>query len=175
MQLNIYKEKFNEFFNSETIHRQLKESVELIKKNKRIFFIGNGGSNSICSHMMEDFAKMLRYEAFAFTDPALITCFSNDYGYEFAIAEWLKVYYKEEDILVAISSSGNSMNINNAVDYAKTVNNNIITFTGFDSNNKLRPKGYINFYLNSTSYGIVECFHKVIIHSILDTIYEANK
>ena len=175
MQLTIYQNKFNEFFGSEKIHRQIEQAMEMIKGGNRIFFIGNGGSNSICSHMMEDFAKMLNYEAFAFSDPALITCFSNDYGYENAIAEWLRVYYKKEDILVAISSSGNSPNINNAVSYAETVNRKIITFTGFKPDNKLKNRGTINFYLNSESYGIVECFHKVIIHSILDTLHEANK
>lgn len=175
MQLTIYKEKFSEFFGSETIAKGVVDSVDLIKKHKRIFFIGNGGSNSICSHMMEDFAKMLHYESFAFSDAALITCFANDYGYENAMAEWLKVYYKKDDVLVAISSSGNSPNINNAVDFANTINHNVITFTGFKPDNKLRNKGVINFYLNSDRYGIVECFHKVIIHSILDTIYEERK
>lgn len=175
MLLTTYREKYIEFLNSKVIEEQMVQAVDLIKKHQRIFFIGNGGSNSICSHMMEDFAKMLCYEAFAFSDAPLITCFANDYGYDNAIAEWLKVYYKPNDILVAISSSGNSANINNAVDYANSVNKNIITFTGFKNDNKLRSKGQINFYLDSDSYGIVECFHKTIIHAILDTIYEERK
>ena len=125
--------------------------------------------------MMEDFAKILRYESFAFTDPALITCFSNDYGYDNAMVEWLKVYFKKDDLLVAISSSGNSPNVNKAADYVNEMNGNIITFTGFKSDNKLRKKGKINFYLDSESYGIVECYHLTIIHTILDCIYEKNK
>ncbi len=175
MQLNTYKQKFDEFFNSEQIKQEIQQAVGIIKQKRRIFFIGNGGSNAICSHMMEDFAKMLNYESFAFSDAALITCFSNDYGYENAMAEWLKVYYKPDDVLIAISSSGNSPNINNAVDYAVSVNKNVITLTGFKHDNKLRMKGSINFYLDSSSYGIVECFHAVIIHAILDTIYEEKK
>jgi D-sedoheptulose 7-phosphate isomerase len=175
MPLNIYREKFIEFLNSEEIRRQIDESVALIRKHKRIFFIGNGGSNAICSHLMEDFAKVLRYESFSFTDPALITCFSNDYGYDKAMVEWLKVYYKKDDVLVAISSSGNSANINNAVDYALSVNSNIITLTGFKKDNKLRSKGSVNFYLAAEVYGIVECFHQTILHVILDIIDEKNK
>lgn len=175
MLLNTYKEKFIEFLNSKTIDEQILESVKLIKSHKRIFFIGNGGSNSISSHLMEDFAKVLKYESFSFTDASLITCFSNDYGYEYAMVEWLKVYYKKDDLLVAISSSGNSSNINNAVDYANTVNKNVITLSGFKSDNKLINKGKINFYLNSTSYGIVECYHQTILHTILDIINEENK
>jgi D-sedoheptulose 7-phosphate isomerase len=172
--LNIYKEKFLEFLNSGLIDDQIHESVELLRKTKRVFFIGNGGSNAICSHMMEDFAKILKYEAFAFSDPALITCFSNDYGYENAMAEWLKVYFKPGDVLVAISSSGNSANINNAVDHVNSIQGDIITLSGFKIDNKLSKKGKINFYLNSTSFGIVECYHQTIIHSILDIIHEQN-
>lgn len=172
---NIYKQKFTEFLNSETIHGQIDESVTLISSCRRIFFIGNGGSNSICSHLMEDFAKVLKYESFSFTDAALITCFANDYGYENAMTEWLKVYYKPEDVLVAISSSGNSPNINNAVDYALKVNQNVVTLSGFKPDNKLRQKGRVNFYLDSDMYGIVECFHQTILHAILDTIHEKNK
>ncbi|MBA2611554.1 MAG: SIS domain-containing protein [Bacteroidetes bacterium] len=175
MLLNTYKEKFTEFLNSKVIDDQIQESVKMIKQHKRIFFIGNGGSNSICSHLMEDFAKVLKYESFAFTDPALITCFSNDYGYEKAMVEWLKVYYKKDDLLVAISSSGNSANINNAVDFANTVNKNVITLSGFKNDNKLVSKGKINFYLNSESYGIVECYHQTILHTILDIINEEHK
>lgn len=174
MLLNTYKEKFTEFLNSKVIDGQIAEAVSLIKNHKRIFFLGNGGSNSICSHLMEDFAKVLKYESFSFTDAALITCFSNDYGYENAMVEWLKVYYKPNDILVAISSSGNSANINNAVDYANSINKNVITLSGFKKDNPLVNKGKINFYLDSASYGIVECYHQTILHSILDIIHEGN-
>ena len=121
MPLITYKQKFTEFLNSAQLDAQILEAVQLIKRHRRIFFIGNGGSNSICSHMMEDFAKVLRYESFSFSDPALITCFANDYGYENAMVEWLKVYYKPDDLLVAVSSSGKSPNINKAVDYANSV------------------------------------------------------
>jgi D-sedoheptulose 7-phosphate isomerase len=171
---NTYKQKFTEFLNSTLIDSQIAEAVTLISQHKRIFFIGNGGSNSICSHLMEDFAKVLKYESFSFTDASLITCFANDYGYEQAMVEWLKVYYKPADILVAISSSGNSANINNAVDYVNSVNKNVITLTGFKSDNALCKKGKINFYLDSTSYGIVECYHQTILHAILDIIHEGK-
>jgi D-sedoheptulose 7-phosphate isomerase len=172
MLLNIYKEKYGEFFGSDELSAQIGEASAMIASHRRIFFIGNGGSNSICSHMMEDFAKVLKYESFAFSDPALITCFSNDYGYDNAIVEWLKVYYKPDDLLVAVSSSGNSPNIVKAAEYVNSVNRNLITLTGFKPDNRLRGLGRINFYLNASSYGIVECFHQTILHIILDTINE---
>ena len=72
------------------------------------------------------------------------------------------------DLLVAISSSGNSPNINNAVDLANSIGTDVITLSGFKTDNNLRGKGKSNFYIESDSYGIVECFHQVILHAMLD-------
>lgn len=165
-----YVDKFNEFFSSDELNKQMEEAVSLIKQKKRIFFLGNGGSNSICSHMMEDFGKMGRFRTYAFSDPALITCYANDYGYEKAMEEWLKLHMDPEDLLIAISSSGNSMNIRNAVGYANSMDADVITLSGFKPDNPLRSMGTLNIHLDATSYGIVESYHAVILHIILDTI-----
>lgn len=165
-----YVDSFNQFFSSPELEQQMEEAVNLIKSKKRIFFLGNGGSNSICSHMMEDFGKMGRFRTFAFSDPALITCYANDYGYEKAMEEWLKLHMDPEDLLIAISSSGNSMNIRNAADFANSIGADVITLSGFKPDNALRKMGKINFHLASESYGIVESYHAVILHIILDSI-----
>jgi D-sedoheptulose 7-phosphate isomerase len=171
MQLNLYKQGFNNYFNNTEVETQINESIELVKtKAKRIFFIGNGGSNSICSHMMEDYAKIARFPTFAFSDAALITCFANDYGYENAMAEWLKLHFTEGDMLIAISSSGESKNILNAVHQAQNKDGTVITFSGFKENNTLSQLGNINFHIPINSYGIVECYHQVILHIILDSL-----
>jgi D-sedoheptulose 7-phosphate isomerase len=168
MLIKKYNKVYNEYFESEEFNSEFKQSLDLLENKKKIFFIGNGGSNSICSHMMEDFAKIARFQTFSFSDAALITCFANDYGYELAMKEWLSIYLEKGDLLVAISSSGNSPNINNAVDFAAVKGADVITLSGFEQNNKLRGKGKANFYLDSSSYGIVECFHQVILHALLD-------
>jgi D-sedoheptulose 7-phosphate isomerase len=171
MQVNLYKDQFTHHFDSAVVQQLISESVELIdNKVKRIFFIGNGGSNAICSHMMEDFAKIAGYPTFSFSDASLITCFANDYGYERAMAEWLKIHFIAGDLLVAISSSGESKNIINAVDYVKSINGHVITLSGFKKENQLRKKGDINFHVDISNYGVVECFHQVIIHIILDSL-----
>ncbi|HTB32518.1 MAG TPA: SIS domain-containing protein, partial [Bacteroidia bacterium] len=139
-------------------------------QSKRIFFIGNGGSNSICSHMMEDFAKMGRFPTFSFSDAALITCYANDYGYENAMMEWLKIHFTDDDLLIAISSSGESKNILNAVEYVKSTQQKIITLSGFKKDNSLSRSGNLNIQLSVSNYGIVECFHQVILHIILDVV-----
>lgn len=170
MQLDIYKKTFESYFYSAEIKKQINEAVSLVKKSKRIFFIGNGGSNSICSHMMEDYAKIGKYPTFSFSDAALITCFANDYGYENAMVEWLKIHLTSGDLLVAISSSGKSANILNATDFVRSKKADIITLSGFKTNNSLSTKGNINFHIPVENFGIVECYHQVILHVILDSL-----
>jgi len=169
-----YQKEFKNYFESNIIQNNTLLSIELFNKlslnNSKVFFIGNGGSNSICSHMMEDFSKIKKLKTFSFSDPALITCFSNDYGYDNAITEWLKIYFDPNDILVSISSSGKSANIINATKYASSLSKNIITFSGFENNNPLSSLGIINFHIPINNYGIVECYHQVLLHIILDSI-----
>ena len=170
MQLALYKKTFADYFNDPAVEKQVASAVELVRPVKRIFFIGNGGSNAICSHMMEDYAKIAGYPTFAFSDAALITCFANDYGYENAMREWLKIHFSKDDLLVAISSSGNSMNIINAVDHARTAGGKIITLSGFKKENKLSGKGHVNFHIPVENFGVVECYHQVLLHIILDSL-----
>ena len=170
MQLSSYKKAFENYFSDPALDKQLADAVALVKSSKRIFFIGNGGSNAICSHMMEDYAKIAGYPTFAFSDAALITCYANDYGYENAMKEWLKIHFTSGDLLIAVSSSGNSMNIINACDHVASVNGNIISLSGFRPGNKLSSKGKINFHIPVENFGIVECYHQVILHIILDSL-----
>lgn len=172
MQLDIYKSVFDTYFSGKEIQDLLNSTKERVLKARQIFFVGNGGSNSICSHMMEDYAKIGGYRTFAFSDPAIITCFSNDFGYENAMKEWLKIYMDPGDLLFALSSSGKSKNILNAAAFAKERNATVISLTGFDDANPLRQLGAVNFYIPSNSYGIVECYHQVILHVLLDSLHE---
>jgi D-sedoheptulose 7-phosphate isomerase len=120
--------------------------------------------------MMEDYGKMGRFKTFSFSDAALITCYANDYGYEQAMAEYLKLHFEPGDMLIAISSSGNSKNITNAVQVAKDQGGKVITLSGFKPDNRLKQMGDLNFFLESNSYGIVECYHQVILHIVLDML-----
>lgn len=170
MQIDLYKNTFNRFFEDSQLKKGIKEAIEILKPAKRIIFIGNGGSNSICSHMMEDFMKLAGKQTLCFSDPALITCFANDYGYENAIAEWIGFSFQTGDVLVAISSSGESKNILNAVSKHKEKGGKVITLSGFEPNNSLSKKGDVNLNTPISNYGIVECFHQVVLHAILDEI-----
>lgn len=171
MQINSYIKYFDLFFRDPEMSRRIEEAVTLVRGVKRIFFLGNGGSNAICSHMMEDYGKIGGFRTFTFSDPALITCYANDYGYENAMMEWLKLHLDAGDLLIAVSSSGESKNIVNAARFASGNGAKLITLTGFKEGNTLSTTGDINFQLPVSNYGIVECYHQVILHIILDSLH----
>ncbi len=170
MQINLYKEKFTQYFNDPALAENIRKAIDVVSPCRRVLFIGNGGSNAICSHMMEDYMKIAKKQTLSFTDPALITCFANDYGYENALKEWIGFNFQEGDVLVAISSSGESKNILNGVNKHKELGGQVITLSGFSPENTLSQLGEVNFVIPEKNYGIVECFHQVILHAILDEL-----
>ena len=134
----------------------------------KIIFLGNGGSAAIASHMAIDYSKNGRLPAISFNDGAALTCLGNDLGYESVFSEQIKLHAKPDDLLVAISSSGASTNILNAVAEARIVDCKIITMSGFSEDNPLRHLGDVNWYVPSNEYGFVEITHLTLCHSFLD-------
>jgi D-sedoheptulose 7-phosphate isomerase len=139
---------------------------------QKIMFIGNGASAAISSHQATDFWKTGGMRAVAFNDASLLTCISNDFGYSHVFEKPIEMFGAKGDILVAISSSGQSENILRGVDAGKNGGCEIVTLSGFAPDNPLRAKGSLNFYVSSNSYGHVEVVHHAICHCILDTIIE---
>lgn len=137
-------------------------------RGNRIFFVGNGGSAGICSHMATDYSKNGGMRASAFNDGSVLTCLGNDYGYEHVFSKQLEWHAREGDVLVAISSSGKSRNILNAAEVARERGCQIFTFSGFGGDNPLRLLGDLNIYLASHVYGFVEIGHESILHGVLD-------
>src|SRR5829696_4210897 len=151
------------------------EYVHTIKSIQgKIIFIGNGGSAGIASHLAIDYAKNGEFPAMSFSDPSAMTCLSNDFGFEFVFSKQLEYIARREDMIVAISSSGQSLNIINAANTARWLGCELITFTGFDNDNPLKTMGNLNFHVNSHSYGFVEVAHLALGHAMLDFILEAR-
>ena len=144
------------------------------EKQKQLFFIGNGGSSAIASHMTADFMKNGGMITYSLYDNAVTTCMGNDYGYEYIFSKPMEFLVRDGDLVVAISSSGNSYNIINAIETAKAKKAETITFTGFDANNKARQFGDINVYVPSSKYGMVESIHNLILQQIVDMIMERD-
>lgn len=164
--------------NSILLYNAVSEIIRKVKKLKKsgnmLIFIGNGGSASIASHQAVDYWKNGGIPAIAFTDASLLTCISNDYGYEYVFEKPLNMFSKKGDVLIAMSSSGKSKNIINAVKSAKNRNLYIITMSGFSKSNLLRSYGDLNFYVPSNAYGHVEIIHLILCHAILDTYLNTN-
>ena len=133
-----------------------------------VFLIGNGGSAAIVSHISNDLLNVAKIRAFTLHESSLVTCISNDYGYENVYSKPLKTLAQANDLLIAVSSSGKSQNILNAADSIKRIGGKVITLSGFDSDNPLRKVGAVNFWLNSIDYGLIEVGHMFFLHCLSD-------
>ncbi len=149
--------------------------LEANNNNNKIMLVGNGGSATIADHLTIDFINAAGIRAVNFNDPALITCFSNDYGYENWVERALDCYANSGDVLVLISSSGQSKNMLVGARKAKSLGLDVITLTGFSSNNPLRGLGDINLWVDSNEYNIVEMTHHIWLLAAVDYIIMNNR
>tara|TARA_Y100001980_G_C14523444_1_gene298865 strand:+ start:58 stop:603 length:546 start_codon:yes stop_codon:yes gene_type:complete len=171
LDLQKYLNEYKNLIDSDDSSNKLKSLFNFLSKsNKNIFVFGNGGSAAIADHFAVDMTKNANKRTFSLNTSPLITCLSNDYGYELWMQKALEMYAQSGDIVFLISSSGNSKNVINACKYANSKNMTTITFTGFDSDNPLKKNGSINFWVNSKSYNIVENIHQIWILSLVDLI-----
>ncbi len=156
----------------------IKRLVEIFKskkkEGKKVFFIGNGGSAAIASHMTADFMKNGGINTFSLYDNAVMTCMGNDFGYEYMFSKPLEFMAKKGDLLVTISSSGNSPNIIEAIRIARQEACDIITLTGFKDTNQAKKLGDFNVYVPCSSYGMIETIHNLILQQVVDHILEQD-
>ena len=162
-------------FNSDEIKKKLinlKKIFITTKKNrKKILIFGNGGSAAIASHFSVDLTKNAKIRCTNYNEPDLITCFSNDFGYERWVEMAIKYYGNKGDILIVISSSGKSKNMINACIAARKKKfSKIITLTGHLVNNPVKKLGDINLWVNSKAYNYVENIHQFWLLSLVDLV-----
>lgn len=180
---NLIKNYNNNFLKLLTIDKNLSFKLikfyslcRLVKKNKKkIIIVGNGGSAAIASHFSVDMTKNGNIRTINFNESDLLTCFANDYGYENWVKKALDFYLDSGDLIILISSSGNSKNMINAAKYLMNKKNFLITFTGFNGKNKLSKFGKLNFTVNSKSYNFIENIHQYWLLLTVDLINKQNK
>ena len=144
---------------------------ETNKKGKKTMIFGNGGSAAIASHFSVDMTKNARVRCTNYNESDLLTCFSNDFGYEHWVEKSIEYYADTGDALILISAGGNSANMVNGAKKAREKNlDKIITFTGNDKNNSLSKLGDINFWVNSKAYNHIENVHQILLLSLVDLI-----
>ncbi len=135
---------------------------------------GNGGSAAIASHLSIDLTKAANIRSVNFNESSLITCFANDYGYDKWLEKAIGFYADKGDVVILISSSGQSSNIINAAKKALSMNLSLITFSGFSENNKLNKLGGLSFWVDSSNYNVVETVHQTWLLSIVEYLIDSD-
>ena len=178
----ILKNYFNDYFNelntcvNEQTQRDLKKITNFLlikyKKKKNIFVCGNGGSAAIANHFECDHKKILsetkkinpRIISLCSNNP-LITAIANDFSYDQVFKKQLQYLSNNDDVLITISSSGNSDNIIEAIKFAKKKSIKVISFTGFNGG-RSKVTCDMNLHVNSNNYGIIENLHHAYMNII---------
>ena len=140
------------------------------RKKGKILIFGNGGSAAIASHVSVDLTKNAKIRSVNFNESDLITCFSNDYGYERWIEKAVDFYADKNDTLVLISSSGKSKNMINACKAARRKKIKVISLTGHIKNNPLSKIADLSLWIDSKAYNFVENTHQIWLLTVCDLL-----
>lgn len=141
-----------------------------VASGRSIYWIGNGGSAAMVSHLSQDVLNKCGIRSFAFNDPALLTCMANDFGYEEVFKRPLAATARTGDLLIAVSSSGNSENVVAAAAASRDLGMRLATFSAFSPDNRLRAlPADLSFHVPTKNYGHAELAHEALIHSVVDS------
>lgn len=170
-----YFKELNGSFNADTRKNLNKIILFLEKKYKKknnIYICGNGGSAAIANHFECDHKKILSDTKkinpqiiSLCSNSALMTAISNDISYNYIFKKQLEYLFKKNDVLITISSSGNSNNIIEVIKFAKKNKIKVISFTGFDGGKSKKLCDY-NLHVNSNNYGVIENLHHAYMNII---------
>ena len=155
--------------------QKINEQIKITSKKNKIYCIGNGGSSSIANHFVCDLVKGYNYEKkfnliSLSNNIEIITAISNDISYEEIFSFQLSKYGVKNDLLIAISSSGNSKNIIKAMKIAKKIGIKTISLTGFNGG-QAKKLADININVSSKNYGVIEDTHSFIMHSVTQILH----
>lgn len=161
----------------EAINDAMNLMMKAYEARKKIYIFGNGGSSATASHYQNDFNKGIseyvekKFNFVCLNDNmATIMAIANDIGFEEVFRFQLKNKLEEGDIIIAISGSGNSKNVINAVEYAKSQGNQVIGMTGFNGG-KLKQLSDISLHADINSMQVTEDIHMIFDHMIMSIFY----
>ena len=138
--------------------------------HERIIILGNGGSNSVASHISQDYMKFHYKKVSILSDPSMITMLTNDFTYDLAYQKFLEYYVEKDTLVIIMSSGGESTNMLNCLEWCENNNVNYGVLTGFKKDNTIRYKAthaQFNYHIASDSYGVVECVHQIFLHGVI--------
>lgn len=168
-------QKFNTSENFEKIENAGKLMVESINRGGKIISCGNGGSMCDAMHFAEELTGRYREDrkalgAVSISDPSHMSCVGNDYGFDFVFSRFIEGVGNENDVLLAISTSGNSKNIINAIEAAKKKGMTVVGLTG-KSGGKMADECDIEIRAPHADYADrAQEIHIKVIHSLIDYI-----
>ena len=171
---------FNNATNIEVIHSGLLVMVEALRNGNKLISCGNGGSMSDAMHFAEELSGRFRNErkalaAVSISDPTHISCVANDYGYEYVFSRYVEAMGSEGDVLLGISTSGNSKNVINAVEVAKRMGMKTIILTG-KTGGLLSNIADIEIRAPHSEFADrAQEIHIKVIHALIDGIEKALK
>ncbi len=148
--------------------------AEAITSNNRLFFCGNGGSCCDAMHAAEEFTGRFRKNrralpAIAISDPAHITCVGNDFGFDYIFSRYVEAHGRPRDILVILSTSGQSTNLIKAVETAKEMGMSILSFLGKDGG-KLKGCATLECIIPSYQSERIQEMHMTLLHLMIEGI-----
>jgi len=153
---------------------------EAYTSGSRMFSCGNGGSASIANHMQCDHLKGIRTGTdiapqvlSLATNVEVLTAIANDIGYEAVFVYQLQSQAQPGDVLIAVSSSGRSRNIVDALAWARASRLRTIAITGFDGG-AARRTAEVAIHVDSTNYGIIEDLHQAVMHSLAQYVRQSR-
>ncbi|GAA0542259.1 phosphoheptose isomerase [Rhizomicrobium palustre] len=156
--------------NGQAVERAAAIVLAAVQADRTVYACGNGGSAAICNHLLCDFAKgmqsdtTLKPKVVSLSSPVeLITAIANDISYDEVFAFQMKTAARPADVLITVSSSGNSENIVRAVQWARNNGVRTIAFTGFEGG-RSAELAEVNVHVPSGNYGIVEDLHQAAMH-----------
>ena len=148
---------------------RLEKIITNIKKRKaKILIFGNGANMSLSSHFATDMTKNAKIKTNSFGDANLITCFSNDYGFDNWIKKAIQYYATKKDLVILLSASGKSKNILNAAKFCKNNKIDCASIHGFSKLGSLPKLCKVNIWIDSRSYNLIEIVQTTILLSLVD-------
>jgi D-sedoheptulose 7-phosphate isomerase len=173
-----YVKNLNQLLNEidlDVLERIISRIIQAHKEGKTIFVCGNGGSAATASHFQVDFGFFVRYftkkriKIRSLTDQVpMITAIGNDHSYDDIFVDQMIDNFEKGDVLIAISASGNSMNVVNAVEYANKMGGTSIGLVGFKGG-KLKETSQICLFTPNPEkqYGPIEDLHMILDHMMV--------
>jgi D-sedoheptulose 7-phosphate isomerase len=175
---SVAVQAITEFFQNEYNVARIVQASELVaacfKNGNKVVICGNGGSACDAMHFAEEFTGRFRKDrkalpVISLTDPSHITCVGNDYGFEEVFARGVEAYGKPGDILVGISTSGNSENVIKAVEKAKNQELKVVAMLGKDGG-KLAGIADLEFIVKAETTDRIQEVHMTILHLVIEGV-----